>query len=431
MTDMSADLQGLTRGGRGGGGNDGYGDHAFGSVAGYVIQPGSNTNKPNYDDMVIVDLQRPALGIEASPENPVRINVKIEAPKPSANSKARAPLAVFHVKNGRGTARETLVGDFLTLKDIKRTGADNFTARRVEVAVRKYDQEKHFVHSGLFSIRPEKERKGNDGTPYFSQLRIGLLTQFADPVSSIDTFKERALQALADAGAVHGARPHFVLRGIQENENGKHHFSIAREVGLYDYEARREFSPEEAVDRFISGEDNNHGPKILQYLGGEGVLFEVIPQFRVNTGSASLPSAKKQAAIDGNRYDAAKDWMYDDGHAQRFLTAENRTETGYSMMDVVLQRLPNQDNPEVMGKTHTIFSQPQKKVLPLFSLAQVITPNLSASLAADCLRLANDRSKAVFEASKNPKAPSQEQDQDQDLDQGAEQDHGGSAPPGM
>ena len=427
MTDMSADLAGLARGGRGGGSAGGFGHHAFGSVAGYNIQQGSNQNRPDYKDQVIVDLQRPTLGFEASPENPVRIAVTIEAPKPAqGGKKARDPLAVIHLQKGRGTARETLVGDFLTLKDIKKTGPDTYEARRAEVAVRSYDPEKHFVHSGLFSIRPEKERKGNDGQPYFAQARIGLLNQFADRVDSVDEFRERALQALADAAAVHGARPHFVLRGIQENAEGKHHFSIAREIGLYDYEARREFTPDEAVERFISGDDNNHGPSILKYLGGEGILFEVIPQFRVNTGNASLPSSRRQAAQDGGRYDETKDWMYDDGAAQRFLEGE-RQETGYAMMDVVLQRLPSQERPGEMGKTHTIFSQPQRPYQSLFKLSEVVTANLSERLAADLVRRGDERAKAVREASKAPKPAAAAQDEAQDQDQ----DYGNNAPGGM
>jgi len=118
--------------------------------------------------------------------------------------------------------------------------------------------------------------------------------------------------------------------------------------------------------------------------------------------------------------------MYDDGAAQRFLEGE-RQETGYAMMDVVLQRLPSQERPGEMGKTHTIFSQPQRPYQSLFKLSEVVTANLSERLAADLVRRGDERAKAVREASKAPKPAAAAQDEAQDQDQ----DYGNNAPGGM
>jgi hypothetical protein len=406
---MSEGLEGLTRGGRGGS-VGGYGNHAFGSVAGYVINPAGG-QKGDPTDRIILDLQRPTLGFEASPAAPVRIEVAIAPPKPkdAGKSKARDPLGVTHVANGRGTAKPTKVGDFLMLKDIERQG-DHFVARRVEVAVRGFKELNHFVYSGLFSIRPETEKKDNQtGEITYRQNRIGLLTDFADVVTSIDHLKERALQAFSDAANMHGSRAHFVLRGIQQNEQGKHHFSIAREIGLYDYDKGIEYDPKDAIKRFVDGLDGQSGPKILAYLGG-AAMFEVIPQFRVNTGSASLPSAKRQAAEEKGPVSPADEWRFDEGVQQRFMEGD-RQETGYSMMDVVLQRLESRDRPGEMTMTHSIFSQPQRPTQSLFALKEVVTPNIlekMPDLAIDLVKRADARSKAVREASKKAaQAPAQ------------------------
>lgn len=428
--DISSELADIARPGRSGGGNDDYGHHIFGSVVGYKIHDNSTERNPNHADRVIIDMQRPGAGIDASPEAPVRVEVTIDAPKPPAagTKKPRTPLAVYHVANGRGTAKETLVGDFVMFKDVKRQPDGSFAARRAEVGVRSFDAQQHYIYSGLFSIRPERERKNPAGEPYMHQERIGLLTPLAIVVNSVEDVEQAALQALVDAQAHHGARPYFVLRGIQENEKGKHHFSIAREIGLWDFENRRPLEMDEAIKRFVSGDDGNNGPRILSYLGNPAIKFEVIPQLRVNTGNASLPSSRRQAAEENNKYDPNNDRNYDEGVDQRFMEAQpdgsQRMETGYSMMDVVLQRRPSNERPGEWGRTHTIFTQPQRKIQPLFKLAQVPSPNLSDSLNADLVALGRARSKAVFDASKAKDAPKSEAPAGNDQDDAY-------APPGM
>ena len=453
---MASSLEGLTRRSTGGRGRTNSGTprqfNGYGMVLGYelpYVKRGQAADPAN-DYMTIAVLRDTGPVQFAQDQDGVlltHINVSLR-PKDKVEE-GYETLSIRDMQKGREPAvRPTEINDIVAFKDMEPVDGKPgyFTARRVDAAVRKFNAELNMPYSGLVSVRREGWNEGEGGKKSYYQNRVAAMTDYALTIEGVDDLRERGRQSLQVAESMHGASPQLIVRAIEWNDAGEFEYAISRDFGLWNRDERRTMSLEEAIERFISGEDGKEGPAILAEIekamqkdpDTRNILFEVIPQFQFTTGGASLPSSKRAEAVK-NKRPSPPDWKIDDAHACRIIGEDGKFNAGYVMADVMLNRRKN-DDPETSAdrpwfKTHGIFFQEHRKYQPRFVTEEIITPNLLAiprdlgpTLVESLTKRGDERRKAFKEADMAAGAKADEKAQDKAPEPAPEEE---GAMPGM
>jgi len=405
--------RGGQRGGRGGGSHN-----IFGVCTGYELQkPQKGVKMDPALDFMRVTLMRDAgqLKAETNEQGELITSICVSL-KPAEAGGTYVPMSIRNMEEGRPPAQPLGENGIVSFKDVEpipgRPGY--FVARRVEAAVRKFDANLHFPYSGMVSVRKEIDDrvKKPDSLPY--QNRVVSMTDYAQVFTDEQDLKKKVAESFVTA-KIHGASPQVIVRAIEMNEAGAFEYALSRELSLWDKDARAEITPEQAVERFISGADGKDGPDILGQFSDPNVILEVIPQFMYRTGKASLPSSKMLDNNNQPRVIAPKDmWRYDDNVACRVLNEKGRIEAAYTLADIVMSRRVNKD-PETMdvheySRTHSTFFQEQGRYQGRFRQEELVTPNLPETLVESLKARASEAAKAAIAADKANVTPEAEQE---------------------
>lgn len=380
---------------------------------------------------------------------------------------SKTPLEMWDLKLGRkkGTSGKMGESALIVLEKAKKVGDNEFECGFLYAAQRDRNSETDLVIENVFAmVGEEGERTKRDGTVVKFQERKMYLAEEATLVSNMDELRAAVVDKLTDPRA---ERPFAMIHVIgtepqgrfvpELDDNGNEVKDEKGEVVLakdekgnpiprYPYEARTasvflrwenevQLSAEESFDRWFTDvsttrdgkpvyerdEDGNvikdadgkpvpelrHGEMIEiinNYLGEEGLLFEVIGGFTYNTGKNSLPSARGRMS---DHYNFEMDWENrENGRtAVNKDTGKNFTMQGLTQSHMVLGRVEDNENPGTFGPWYAQKTYTTRSYNPaIFQEREIITPNTPATVAAVFVEEAERRSKAKsdeFRANRN------------------------------
>lgn len=390
--------------------------HVFGVVVGYSIKNdrGHQSTSTPEEDFMTVALYRDALGLQAGQKEDGELTtlVDIAIIPEKKGSGNYAPLSVLDLRKGRGNAKALAPGDIVAFKDVVPLAGQEgkYKARRGEAAIRGFNPDMHYAYSGALSVRRETYTDYQEGRRH-KQNVVGLMTDYAMQVGTPEEMAEKVKEAFEISGSVLGATPQVVIRAIQHDGKDQVVHAVARELFLYADGV--DLTPEESFANFASGKDNKDGVGIVGAMAENdpNVIFEVIPQFMVRTGTASLPSSRMQDAKQNGKYDEGMAFRYDDSVQFRILNAKGGFESSYMDADVILNRRPNED-PETKadrpwGRTFRTFVQTQRPYLPKMTQEEIVTPNIPPALAETLVKRGEERAREAAQARKAAETPEQ------------------------
>ncbi len=376
---------------------------------------------------------------------------------------AKTPLEMWDLKVGRkkGTSGKMGESALIVLEKAKKVGDNEFEVGFLYAAQRDRNSETDLVIENVFAmVGAEDERTKRDGTVVKFQERKMYLAEEASLVTSMDELRAAVVDKLTDPRAerpfamihVIGSEPQsrFVPE-LDDNgeeikdENGE--VVLAKDdkgnpISRYPYEARSasvflrwenevQLSAEESFDRWFTDvstrdgkpvyerdEDGNvlkdadgkpipelrHGEMIdiiNNYLGEDGLLFEVIGGFTYNTGKNSLPSAKGRMS---DHWNFETDWEHRETGRTSINkeTGKNFTMQGLTQSHMILGRVEDNETPGTYGNWYAQKTYTTRSFNPaIFQEREIITPNTPAAVAAVFVEEAERRSKAKSEEFRN------------------------------
>ncbi len=375
---------------------------------------------------------------------------------------AKTPLEMWDLKLGRkkGTSGKMGESALIVLEKAKKVGDNEFEVGFLYAAQRDRNSETDLVIENVFAmVGEEGERTKRDGTVAKFQERKMYLAEEATLVTNMDELRAAVVDKLTDTRA---ERPFAMIHvvgteaadRVVKNEDGS-------ETPRYPYEARsasvflryeneEQLSAEESFDRWFTDisttrdgkpvyerDENNeivkdadgkpvaelrHGEMIEiinNYLGEEGLMFEVIGGFTYNTGKNSLPSARGRMS---DHYNFQMDWE----NRETGLTAVNKetgknyTMQGLTQSHMVLGRVEDNETPGTYGPWYAQKTFTTRSYNPaIFLEREIITPNTPAPVAALFVEQAERRSKAKsdeFRAARNKNGGPVKEDDDIPVD---------------
>jgi hypothetical protein len=363
---------------------------------------------------------------------------------------AKTPLEMWDLKLGRkkGTSGKMGESALIVLEKAKKVGDNEFECGFLYAAQRDRNSETDLVIENVFAmVGEEGQRTKRDGTVVKFQERKMYLAEEATLVKSMDELRAAVVDKLTDPRA---ERPFAMIHVVGteatdrtvKNEDGT-------ETPRYPYEARSasvfmrwedevQLSADESFDRWFTDVSTTRDGKpvyerdengdivkdadgkpvpelrnsemidiINNYLGEEGLMFEVVGGFTYNTGKNSLPSARGRMS---DHYNFEMDWE----NRETGLTAVNKetgknfTMQGLTQSHMVLGRVEDNEAPGTFGPWYAQKTYTTRSYNPaIFLEREIITPNTPAPVAALFVEQAERRSKAKsdeFRAARNKNA---------------------------
>jgi hypothetical protein len=402
----------MSKGGRGGGGGGPQENVVFQVIGYHVKDTRGNTYSP--EDYIEAYLFRDACGIKAEFDennNPItKVKISLRPDDRQNPTFARPSIGEFRKGNhmGKGMGEHSIgyaEGCWLDQK----TG--NISGRWLNRIYPEFNPELNYPMFGVMaSVRPEGEFNRADGTKRAYQNRLVPLTDNAASVRTMDELRNEAIVLLNSLAETEVPGDHgFIVRGVDLDDLGRN----ATEFFVpWDKEATAPMSAEKAVDQWIASEAGQEWAGVLEQVAGTNFVLEVIPQLRIDTGSFSLPSKKRETALrEGKRVGANVD------DSSRYLytaEGEERTQAMYALSDLEIQR-SRKTEPGEEGFTRWVSTgtRPTQGRAPLFAADELITPNLPEHVVEQFSKIAADRAKAMADrAAAARQAPSPEPSQE-------------------
>lgn len=361
---------------------------------------------------------------------------------------AKTPLEMWDLKLGRkkGTSGKMGQNALIVLEKARKIGDNEFECGFLYAAQRDRESETDLVIENVFSmVGAEEERTKRDGSVVKVQERKMYLAEEATLVTNMDELRAAVVDKLTDPRAerpfamIHVIGTEPTDRIVKDEDGNVVLDDKGNEIPRYPYEARTasvylrweneaQLSADESFDRWFTDvsttrdgkpvyerdEDGNilkdeagnpvpelrHGEMIEiinNYLGAEGLLFEVVGGFTYNTGKNSLPSAKGRMS---DHWNFEMDWENRETGRTSVNkdTGKNFTMQGLAQSHMILGRVEDNENPGTYGPWYAQKTYTTRSFNPaIFQEREIITPNTPPAVAAVFVEEADRRSKAKAE----------------------------------
>jgi hypothetical protein len=394
--------------------------------------------------------------IPGAPKTVITARIKVDTKGRYGNpDPAKTPLEMWDLKVGRkkGTSGKMGESALIVLEKAKKIGDNDFEVGFIYAAQRDRNSETDLVIENVMAmVGEEGERTRRDGTIAKYQERKMYLAEEASLVTSMDELRAAVVEKLTDPRAerpfamIHVVGTEPTDRVVKDEEGNVVKDENGKEIPRYPYEARsasvflryeneEQLSAEESFDRWFTDvsttrdgkpvyerdDEGNvvkdadgkpvpelrHGEMIEiinNYLGDEGLVFEVIGGFTYNTGKNSLPSARGRMS---DHFNFQMDWE----NRETGLTAANKetgknfTMQGLTQSHMVLGRVEDNETPGTYGPWYAQKTFTTRSFNPaIFLEREIITPNTPPAVAAVFVEEAERRSKAKSDADRARRA---------------------------
>jgi len=368
---MSSKLGGLTpaRGNR-----EGYSstENILFQVKGYHIEGKQPSEKDYIEAYLLHDTQKLTANFDEDGAPTTLVKIRYG----ESNEKNQKRPSIIEYSRGRGNAKamgEGSLGIASTARVDRNTG--DIVCNWLERFYPSVDPDLHYpLPNVVASVRPEKGYDTQDGGKRYVQNRFVLSVENAQVFSGMADFKAKAAELIDSLAEEPGDRG--VVVRIVDSETllagGENGTASVEFFARWDSEAGARQSGAAAVEYWLStaAERDLGGFVDIIDAADSSLIYELIPQIRIGTGTMSLPSTKAQD-VNGDLTDAQK-YRIDD--SMRFRTTNDSGDLtyGYTRSHVHVARMTSEDNaPWFSGGTHQTENYPV-----LLPQSEVITPNL-------------------------------------------------------
>lgn len=356
-------------------------------VKGYGIKDPKKPSDEDYIEGILIhDVGNVAAGVDA--ENNPNTVVKIRYARPVDEKSARRP-SVLEYQRGKGNAKPMLPENG-ALGMATRAYIDGKTGDLLVSWLERWYPEVGELHfplpNVLASVRPEFSIKREGEPDRAAQNRYVVNPEAAEVFKGLDDFKKKAAAAIDNLGDNPGAHG-VIVRIVDLSDNSS--VSVEFFEG-WDAENNKLRGGAAAVDYFLGNQENADWVEHITSADPD-LLFEIIPQLRIGTGSMSLPSALISDKLSNGKEVTDADRIRFDDSIRYRVPVQNRNEYGYAMSHVqVMRKSTEPGTPWFSGGTNTLKASPV-----LYLREEILTPNLSPATAEKFTADATARKEAV------------------------------------
>lgn len=320
------------------------------------------------------------------------IKIKMRPDRPSKGE--YAPPEILDLQVGKRKGAALPMGEWPTIileRAFLDSRTDTVMAQWYKVCKRDANEQNDWCLTGgnLVSVEREYYNLVNNERKY-RQARYSVLPEKAEVFNDMASFKAAAAKALTERTDIGGGQPVALLRIVRNSSFEDK--QVPEVITKMIYPARvegAEFvqyeSGETSVEKWLSTDDK----EIQAYVGfinqapeEPDYTYEIIPMWRYNTGSQSLPSVKEKGFDDAERFsipdqDRTKGYalkMKDNGDGPLMVA-------GFAVGSMMIKRNPVQD-----AKWYATSTFRKNGFGPIYRMDELVTPGLPA------------KAKALFEA---------------------------------